>query len=386
MQVFKVFMKITKKNLVMASIYVGIFLVIALIISQSNNEDTFTATKLRISVIDQDHSKASLALTDYIGSKHNLVTIKDDKDTMLDALYNETTHYVLRIKEGYEEKLKNNDTDDLFDNYQVHSWYGGTLFELDLNEYVTTLASYLVGGNELSAAITKTTAALQEEVTVDTISFDTKSADSPADYGSGIASFFRYLPYVFLSLLITLLCPVLTTIYSKEISNRTNCSSTTLTKFNLQIFLGSGVLIVIIWILFMAMASGMNGMFVGRAWLAVLNSFVFIMVAAGIAILLAIFSPSTQVMNVIANVVSLGMSFLCGIFVPQSMLGENVLRFAKFLPAYWYAKANDLLAGISTETYTSTRCLQYIGIEAVFVVALFAVILLLRKVKQEAKI
>lgn len=386
MQVFKVFMKITKKNLVMACIYVGIFLAIALIISQSSNEETFTATKLRISVIDQDQSEASQALVDYIGSKHNLVEIEDDKDTMLDALYYETTNYILTIENGYEEKLKKNETDDLFNNYQVHSWYGGALFELDLNEYITTLTSYLAAGNELPTAMTKTANALQEEVTVETVSFDTKAADSPADYTSGAASFFRYLPYVFLSLLITMLCPVLTTIYSKEISNRTNCSSTTLTKFNFQIFLGSGVLIVIIWLIFMVMAFGLNGMFVGRAWLAVLNSFVFIMVAAGIAILLAVFSPSTQVMNVIANVVSLGMCFLCGVFVPQSMLGQNVLRFSKFLPAYWYAKANDLLAGASTETYTVTKCLQYIGIEAAFVVALFAVVLLLRKVKQEAKI
>lgn len=46
--------------------------------------------------------------------------------------------------------------------------------------------------------------------------------------------------------------------------------------------------------------------------------------------------------NAIVNTVSLGSSFLCGVFVQQELLGETVPSIARFLPAYWYVKAVDI--------------------------------------------
>ena len=44
-------------------------------------------------------------------------------------------------------------------------------------------------------------------------------------------------------------------------------------------------------------------------------------------------------MNMIANTISLGMAFLCGIFVPEEFLGDNIIKISHFLPAYWYTQA-----------------------------------------------
>ena len=46
----------------------------------------------------------------------------------------------------------------------------------------------------------------------------------------------------------------------------------------------------------------------------------------------------------IANLVGLGCSFLCGVFVPLELMGEGVIRVAHFLPPYWYDRAGDSLA------------------------------------------
>jgi ABC-2 type transport system permease protein len=75
--------------------------------------------------------------------------------------------------------------------------------------------------------------------------------------------------------------------------------------------------------------------------------------------------------QLVTNVVALGMSFLCGVFVPQSMMGERVLRIAHFLPAYWYVRINNLLAGVSGGDDISTSYWQFLGIEFGFAVLLF---------------
>ncbi len=43
----------------------------------------------------------------------------------------------------------------------------------------------------------------------------------------------------------------------------------------------------------------------------------------------------------IATVLSLGISFISGVMVPQEILSENVLNIAKFFPVYYFIKANN---------------------------------------------
>jgi len=49
-------------------------------------------------------------------------------------------------------------------------------------------------------------------------------------------------------------------------------------------------------------------------------------------------------MSAVANVFTLGSSFTGGVFVPQELLGANVLTIASFTPTYWYVKANNEIA------------------------------------------
>ena len=100
---------------------------------------------------------------------------------------------------------------------------------------------------------------------------------------------------------------------------------------------------------------------------------------------IAALSPGKNAISMIGNVTGLGMSFLCGVFVPQSLLSDTVLSIGKFLPAYWYIKANDMLAGFSTEVFSMNKYWTYVGIECGFSVALFCLTLLVFKLKVRSK-
>ena len=68
------------------------------------------------------------------------------------------------------------------------------------------------------------------------------------------------------------------------------------------------------------------------------------------------------------------MSFLCGSFVPQSILPDSVLSAARFLPAYWYIRANNMLAGFGSEVFDNNFYWQCVGIQMLFAVAVFTLV------------
>ena len=124
MQVFKLFMKVLKKNLFTSMIYVIVFVLISIPMARSAAADkAFKDTPIKIAVFDEDDTPESRAFTEFIGRKHKLVELENDKDKIMQALYFETVNYVLIINDGYAERLVGSDTDGLFSTQHIHESY-----------------------------------------------------------------------------------------------------------------------------------------------------------------------------------------------------------------------------------------------------------------------
>lgn len=85
------------------------------------------------------------------------------------------------------------------------------------------------------------------------------------------------------------------------------------------------------------------------------NSFLFSLVCVTIAFLISNLVRNKNAINGIVNVIALGSSFLCGAFVPTSLLPDAVLKVAHVLPTYWYIHSNDLLQSIETFTLSNLK-------------------------------
>ena len=378
MQVFKTFMKILKKKIPTAMIYIAVFMAISIPMANSGAEmNMFEQTRMNICIFDEDNTPESRALTEYIGQSHDIVQLENDRDTIIDALYYERVNYVLIINSGYAEKLASSSTEELFGSYHMHYNYSTVFMGQFLNEYVNSVRAYIAGGKELSDAIKSAEAALSQETEVAYASFDEVGNE---DYPRNYSYYFRYLPYVLVSAMINALCPVLLALNRRDIRFRTNCSSVKPNSYTMQIFAGSAIFVFAAWMLFMAAGMIMyGGIFEGKAWYAVLNSFIFALVSASIAIFISSLSPSMNIVNLLTQVIGLGMSFLCGIFVDQSLLGDGVLAAARFLPAYWYIKVNNMLSGI--EVFDFSKMAEFLAIEAAFAVVLAILTVLVRRLK-----
>lgn len=365
-------------------LYFVIFLTLMFLMSffsKDSNEKQYETYSLDISIIDRDHSTASQSLTDYLDSMHSLIPMEDSAEMIQDSLYYSKVSYVLIIPKGFEKALLNGDTEHLIENSKRPDSANGFFVDEQINQYLKTLRLYLAGGASIKDASQKTLASAENCSKVTTLSFEKETHDADIM----MLYYFQYMPYILISVLILGLSPILIIFRRKDLGCRLECSALRRINKNLQLSLGCAVFSLILWLLFIIIGRIVFGpaMFEKDGLLCILNSFVFLLICVSIALLVSAFSPSHNALSMISNVVALGMSFFCGIFVPQWLLSKQLLSVSRFLPAYWYIQITDRISGLSGETLTMPYYWRCIGIQFLFFAAIFVVYLLADKQKKQ---
>lgn len=380
MQVFKAFFHIANKRKHAALIYLGIYAAITVLLAltgQDSYNDNFQASALAVSVADEDDSAASQALTDYLASIHTVNEFDGDKETLLDQIYYRWLNYSLTIPAGFEENLLAGETDGLLSKMTIPGSTRGHYVDQQITQYIQTLQLYVNSGCTLETAIEKTNASIASVPEVSVVSFHADEAST----NSTVFYFFQYMPYIFIAILFAGMAPILVTMDGNGLKERTSCSALPSGKRTGQLALGCMIYSLAVWVLFMLLYFGLyreDALQINSLY-AILNSFVFLLFSTATALLVSRFSPDDNVLNMLANIIGMGMSFLCGVFVPQSMLSVPVLNVAKFLPAYWYIRANNMLGGFGKEVFDMEFYWLCIGIQLLFTVAVFAVTIVFSK-------
>lgn len=100
----------------------------------------------------------------------------------------------------------------------------------------------------------------------------------------------------------------------------------------------------------------------------------------GIAFLMGMVVKNSNMLTGAVNTIPLGMCFLCGVFVPMELIGDNVKKVARFLPAYWYEVINNLLSTHAHLTKAMhTTLLEGYAIQLVFAAACISIALVMVK-------
>lgn len=384
MKVFNSFMKILRKHLTAAFIYVGIFLCIGIAMTKTSGdtEKGYSDTKLKISITDLDDTDASRAAVEYISKGNKIVEVGSTKDERLDALYFQKAYIIVTIEKGFSEKLEKGETENLFTEISVPGTYTVELFDSKLNRYINMVNAGIKGGSTAAEASVNASEALSQEADVSMLNQNDKKEKSLID---AMFNFYKYLAYIFIAVILSSLCPVILTMKKKDIHNRINCSSISSTSQLAQIALGAFVFVVGLYIINMIAAAALfkGDMLTKGSLLAMVNAFVFIVVSMMICLLISTLTPSEKSLALISNVVSLGMSFLCGVFVPQRFLGDAALYIGKLLPAYWYVKGTNIALEQDGEMFSSSGFFTCIGVQLAFAAAVFFISLLISKTKRQ---
>lgn len=388
MQVFNIFFKIAKKHLGQVFIFSGVFLVLIFIMSISQSKalsGDFSAKKIDITILDGDHSMLSQSIQDYLGSRHNLVTLeKTDTESLTDNLFYQQISYVLTIPKGFEAQFLTDTPLKLSHSIRQDNANGFFVNE-QLDSYLDSISLYCTGGYSLTDAIAATGQNLEESPKVEAITFQ-KTGNSG---NKTMFYWFQYMSYIFLMIFPLSLVPILVTFQQTDVSSRIACSALPAQARTLQLGLGCICYSILTWLIFTLVAVlffGPKNVFSQQGQLCILNSFVFTLICVALTLLLSTFGLKDNALDLIANIIGIGMSFLCGIFVPQWYLSTGVLAVAKFLPAYWYIKIINMVTGWSGESYSLANYWKYIGMQCIFLVAIFSVYLVANKQRKKTSL
>ena len=199
--------------------------------------------------------------------------------------------------------------------------------------------------------------------------------------------YFRYVPYLFLAVLCYSMGYILLAFQKEDIQKRMLASAVSVRRQNLEGLLamftiGIGLwLIAIVGSLIMYQRKLLTS---GVLIYYLLNTFLMMIVALSLSYLLGLFIKNSNMLSGISNIVSLGMCFLSGVFVPMSVMDKKVLKIAQFLPTYWYENINETLSQYhSISGDIAVDIWKSLGIQLVFVLAILFMILAVSKYRRQ---
>ncbi len=382
MQAFKLYFKIFKKGAMTAIlIYVVIFLALTIVFSQVSQKQTtsaFETTKCNVAVINYDDSELSNELSSYLKSNSKPVDIKDDEESLKDALFFRKADFITIIPKGFGNDFLSGKANTI-ETMQIPDSMTAMFVSKMVDNYLNTANIYLGGTGEIDYNLVKKDLAISTQVNM--------SSKKVNDKMSGLNAYFNALVYPFLGILIMGVSMVMLIVNEENMKKRNFASPINQTKFSLQMLSGNFILSFCVFVLFIGLAIITFGkeMLSVKGAIITLNTFIFSLVALSLSFLISNVASKNAVAP-ISNFVSLGFCFLGGSFVPQSILGQTAKNTAIVNPAFWFVKANDTIDKLSTFNFeTLNPALTSMAIELAFACAFAAISLVVIKSKRRSK-
>lgn len=336
----RIVLKVAKKALPSAFIYFAIFLVLLIVFSLNagkEREKVFQASEMDIVIQDEDASVLSGALSAYL-SRDNKVSGEMDEALLSQMLFYGRTDYVLYIKDGFEESFLAGNTDALLERQSIKA--NVAFLDQKIELFSRYVRAELAMGKSMEEACGTVLALCERQAQTAFTEEGERSYETVAGY-----YYFTYLSYILPCVLIMVLGPILHAFYKKDVKMRTDCGTVSARRQNLRIIGGISLVALLFWGLLILMGVLLYrkdftvASFCFGAW----NSFLLLLVSVAISSTVGIFVKGDDALNGASNLISMGMAFLCGVFVPGELLPDYVHKIAEFLPVNWYMKNVKLL-------------------------------------------
>ena len=369
MHTFKAFLLILRKNIPSIMVYTGISIALIFIISSSNAEDVenkYKGTEIPFTIIDRDGGEFGDTIKEYLSKKNDYKECKDDIDNLRNNIFYRNVYYVLIIPEGYEDAVLSGKSMEL-ENMKVKDSALGYYVDLEVNQFMTAFRSYIAAGYDMDNALKSTLNSLDEDIKV-------TMSDSQKDEGYN-RSYYYYgiIPYIFISVIMAAVGPVYIAFNRMDVRRRINCSADRFRKRNLCLLLSTMLVGVFAWLLFnlMPIIIYHNDMSSVKILFNLLNTFCMAAVAMSLAFMCGNLANSNNIFQGMVNVVSMGLAFIGGVFVPLEVLSDNMLKLSKITPTYWYVVANNAIVDIAD--LDSCKVFSGMGMQLLFTAAILGI-------------
>ena len=362
-------------------IYLGIFFSVALVMQMAagKSEDSLYAnTSIDIGVVKEDQSVLAQGFVDYLNTIHNVIPMKNNPEVLQENLFYRNVEYIVQIPaDFYEACIQGNQPLKVT---KVPGSYSSYYVDQQISSYISTIRTYVAAGFSQEEAVQAVKTEVHKPVTK--ISSDSASSDLvPYTY------YFRYIPYLFLGALCYTMGYILMAFKKGDIQKRMEASAISVRHQSLEGLLAMGVIGAILWLLGILGVVLMYGNTFLNSELCgyyIANTLLMLVVSLSLSYLIGMFIPNSNILSGVANIVSLSMCFLCGVFVPMDVMDKSVLKVAQFLPVYWYEQVNEILSrhhSLTPELLGKVRISM--GIEVLFAATFVCLILVVSRYRKE---
>ena len=257
-------------------------------INKINPAAMITDSKPDVIIIDNDNSKLSNHFKNYF-KKSAKVKDKDfTNDQIEDELFYRFSSYVIYIPKGFEQSIFDGNIKQI--EYKSVDDYEASLASLTLNKYLS------------------------------------------------VGFYYSFMNYSLLAGCIYVLVVIISIFRKQNILQRNIISGMNYNKLNRELLLSGFLFAFFVWLIYVGISFIIGGKTVltTNGICMIILSFIFLIYAISIGFLISNLLKSKNAINGIINVISLGSSFLCGVFVSLEFLPSSVLKLAHFIPNYYY--------------------------------------------------
>lgn len=361
MVVYKTFFKVLNKCKFPIILYTAILLFFAgFNMSSNDNSLDFTVEKPDIMVINNDEEEGiTKNFLEYLKENTNIKDTKKDEQSIKDALFYRDVEYIVYIPENYSKSFLSGGNPQI--DVKSTGEYQSTLANMIVERYIKVAKSYRDSVSSDEELFEKISSTLSKKADVQVTSkMDATSL-------SRLTRYFNFSAYSFIAISIYVVSTILLIFNEEKINKRTVIGSVDYKKINLKLLIANSGFCFFVWAIYFICARILIGelTFSKYGLYYAMNSFIFVISTVTLGFLVSKFVKNRNTITALINIIGLGSSFLCGVFVPMEFLPDFVLKIAHVLPAYWFVKNNELIG--STENFTS-EVFKSLGINALVII------------------
>ena len=338
MIVYKYFIRIALRHKSIILGYGILFLFLSIVNSGSTeiNDMNFIDESLKLGVIDHSKTEISRGLVDFLASKNKLVDIVEDEDYIREEIFLQTIDGAIIIPSDFQDRLMKKE--EAIKLYKNDRKAGAYYLSQQIDKYLVFANASCEKGQY---PVDQIKDALKEEASVELWSRDQGFRSNGAS--DWFAKYYNFTSYIIIAIYINVIGLIMGEFNEENLEGRLRTSSKRLLQYNREIYLGQISLGFIITSVFVLGSLLMKFRYVGEVNLFkyLINIYIFSFSILCLSFLINTISRNKHAINGLSTVLSLGTSFISGVFVSQDLLGERVLSIAKFFPTYYFVSINE---------------------------------------------
>lgn len=384
MSVFNAILKSTKACIVTIIVYFSVFVLFGNISARATataKDTMFEDSIVKVAITDNDNSALSRGLIEYLNETEDVVdpqttSIKEMNDNVRFLIYD----YALIIPEDFSERAKAGETEDLLEYVAPGATAPQFLLTEKIRTYMQDVMVYLNSGYSEEEAI-----ALTKENMIKLS--DTKASimdNADENHRSFYTGMFTFNGYTLMMILCISISSVLSFTKDVDVKNRISVSGMHFKTRNFAIIaavfcIGIVITAAVTVVVGLMGLSDTNGKFIFYC----IDVIALMLVGLGMAYMISAITTNENIINMVTNMLVLSMSFFCGVFIDIQFLSPAIVKFAHFLPLYWYTAAIRLINDTPVDKILGKTFYEYLLIEILFAGIFFAAGLIISKKKEQ---